>query len=440
MATTRWIIVGAGSAGCVVANRLSARPDADVVVLEDGPDLAPDAVPAAIAGPSFFDAMAAPGRMYPDLHATMTTGGEPRLYRRGRGLGGSSAVNAMVALRGAPDLYRSWGWDDCDAAWQRVAVPAAVAADHEVGAVDRALRTHADAEAARLTRIEGRRVTAAEAYLWPAADRPNLSVQPGCSVDRIEFDGSTVRGVALSDGTTLEADRVVLCAGAIHSPAVLLRSGLANHNIGRNLQDHPSVVFTLQLVPDAHHPPSSLPVASVIHQRRGANLLQLLPMNHLGTAPETAGLGALLAALMTPKGNAGTITVDAMGAPVIDFALLADDEDVRGLQDAAELGLELLASEAFGDIVEQVFIDDQGTTVDALDSPRAIEQWVRGSCGDYVHATGTCAMGAVVDDRGAVDDTQGLYVVDASVFPSIPDANTHLPTLMLAERLAPRLR
>ena len=91
------------------------------------------------AGPNFFDALGTRGRTYADLLATRTTGGVARPYRRGRGVGGSSAVNAMVALRGDPVLYASWGWDDVDAAWARVAVPCEIADETELGPLDRAL-------------------------------------------------------------------------------------------------------------------------------------------------------------------------------------------------------------------------------------------------------------------------------------------------------------
>ena len=437
---TRWIIIGAGSAGCVFANRLSADPSNDVVLLDDGPGLEPAAVPTAISGPSFFEAMAEPGRLHVDLLATRAVGIEPELYQRGRGVGGSSAVNAMVALRGDPELYRSWGWHDADEAWSRVQIPTTTAHPDQIGAIDRALRTHDLGRAADMTRRDGHRVTSAEAYLWPVLNRPNLTVAPNHEVDTITFVDRSATGVRLRDGTELAADRVLVCAGAIHSPTVLLRSGVDTPGVGAELQDHPSAVFTLQLRDEIPQDRAGLPVASVLHQVVNGNVLQLLPLSHLGPAPESAGLGALMAAVMTPVGRAGSVTIDVAGRPIIDFALLDDERDVAALVDAVDLALEVITSSAFTDICSAAYVDDRGTTIDALSSNEAIEDWARGSCGDYVHATSTCAMGRVVDDNGSVYGYEHLFVGDASVFPHIPDANTHLPTTMLAERLAMRLR
>jgi len=436
--TESWIIVGAGSAGCVIANRLSADASRQVTLLDAGPPLLPGSVPAGIRGPSFFAAMQEPGRMFTELLATRAAGIEPTVYQRGRGIGGSSAVNAMVALAGSAELYRSWGWHDAANAWSRVAIPTESAADSELGPVDLALLHDPRAETLPLTRAHGERVTSAEAYLWPILDRPNLTVLAHSATSHVRFEGRQAIGVALDNGTLLDADRVVVCAGAIHSPVVLLRSGVDTPGVGRGLQDHPSVVFTLALRPHVHHDGTALPLGSALHARIGDDLLQLLPMSNVGPDPQAKGLGALMAALMTPTGRAGSVTIDENGHAVIDFALLDDSHDLRGLVAAAELAVELLSSPAFEQIVEQVFIDDVGTAVASLSNRSALEAWVRESCGDYVHATSTCAMGTVVDDDFGVRGYDDLYVCDASVFPSIPDANTHLPTTMLAERFGLR--
>lgn len=435
----RWIIVGAGSAGCVLANRLSADANRQVILLDDGPDLAPDSVPAGIAGPDFFAAMEEAGRIHPELFATRAPGIEPTVYQRGRGIGGSSAVNAMVALRGDDALYSQWGWHDHPTAWDRVQIPAEVAAVHERGPVDEALiAADARAEAMKLTRRNGRRVTSAEAYLWPVLDRSNLEVRPESPVSRILFDDHKATGVLLTDGTEINADNVVVAAGAIHSPVVLLRSGVDTPGVGVGLQDHPSAVFTLQLKPDVDQNTAGLPIASALHATVDDHHLQLLAMSHLGAPPERAGLGALMAALMNPRGRAGTVTVDPSGSPVIDFALLHDGNDLAGLVHAVKLAQHVLQQPSFEQIVDQIYIDDVGTTAAALDDDTTIAAWLRTSCGDYVHATSTCAMGTVVDQDFKVEGYEHLFVCDASVFPSIPHVNTHLPTTMLAERFGLR--
>jgi len=435
-----WVIVGAGSAGCVLANRLSADSSRQVTLLDDGPELVAGAVPAGVSGPSFFAALGEPGRTHADLVASRTIGGERTLYQRGRGIGGSSVVNAMVGLRGSAELYRSWGWHDADAAWERVAIPTEVASADELGAVDRALlAADSRAVAADLTRVGRARVPSAEAYLWPVLDRPNLTVRADAAVDVITLAGRAATGVRLADGSFLAADRVVVAAGAIHSPTILLRSGIDTPGVGTGLQDHPSAVLTLQLREGVEQDRHGLAVGSHLHVVIAGNVVQLLPLNSVGIEPETAGLGALLVALMTPVGQAGTVMVNAEGQPVVDFALLSDERDVVALTAGVRFTLDVLARPAFAEIVEQVFIDDQGTPAASLATDDAIATWLRARCGDYVHASSSCAMGTVVDERGSVIGYERLSVCDASIFPTIPDTNTHLPTTMLAELMAERL-
>lgn len=433
-----WVIVGAGSAGCVIANRLSADPGRQITLLDSGPPLGPGEVPLGIEGPNFFAAMQEPGRMFPDLLATRAVGIDPTIYQRGRGIGGSSAVNAMVALRGSDSLYRSWGWTNATEAWSLVQLPTELATMSELGAVDRALLADDRTEQLQLTRTNGKRVTSAQAYLWPVLERPNLKIRAATTVARVRFDNRRATGVILNDGSELEADHVVVCAGAIHSPVVLLRSGVDTPFVGSGLQDHPSVAFTLGLREHAHHDAARLPIGTALHTYLGSDLMQLLPMSNLGPGPEATGLGSLMAALMTPTGHAGSVGIDHTGTPVIDFALLEDPHDVDGLVAAAKLAIDLLDTPAFDEITEQVYIDNQGTTVETLSDSSSIREWVLGHCGDYVHATSTCAMGTVVDEDFMVKGYQNLYVCDASVFPSIPDANTHLPTTMVAERFGLR--
>lgn len=438
------VVVGAGSAGAVLAGRLSERPDRRVLLLEAGRDNDRAHTPPAIAGACFLEAMLQPERMWTDLLATRTAEQGPRPYARGRGAGGSSAVNAMVAIPGEPGDYDEWeavygctGWSWASVApwFQRVALPMRPADASEVGSVTRALfATESGAELAPLTRFaDGGRADTSAVYVEPARARPNFTVRGDALVDRVLMEGRRAVGVRLADGSEIEAGTVVLAAGAIHSPAILLRSGIDLPGIGQGLQDHPSFPIALQMREGHIAAPGSVAVSGCLRATfADTNDLQLLALDMVdATMP---WLGLLMGAVMRvhSRGSLGLASSDPTVHPIVELNMLHDERDVQAMRAAAALAARVAESPAIAAVAE---VQPYDLSDDAL----------RRSVGDYVHVVGTCRMGAADDPAAVVDPSchvighEGLVVCDASVIPAVPRANTHLPVVMVAERVASML-
>ncbi len=409
-----------------------------VTLLEAGIDHHSADTPPEITGPSFVAAKDLPGRTWPSLVATRAIGQEPRVYTRGRGIGGSSAINAMIALRGLPADYdewasrfgcQGWGWHELRPCFERSALVLHRARRAEWGAINTAIAAAVPASAGGvlLTRgVDGRRVSVSDAYLEPARIRPNLEVIGDALVDTVLFERRRAVGVRLADGREIDADTVIVSAGAIHSPAVLLRSGVDTPGVGENLHDHPS--FPIGLIRKEPAALGALAVATVATLSsgigpQGVDDLQLLPLEHVdATMPE---LGMLMAAMMRShsRGRVRLASDDPSSDPVVEFDMLSDDRDSAPMNAAIDAAERALAHPAFAAVVDVVPYDR---------SPDG----VRAALGDYVHAAGTCAMGTVVDSTCGVIGYESLLVCDASVMPQVPRANTHWPTVAVAERLA----
>ena len=218
----------------------------------------------------------------------------------------------------------------------------------------------------------------------------------------------------------------------MHTPALLLRSRITTPGIGRGLQDHASVSITLELR-DGPVGRDGLLASTVLE--RGD--LQVLSINHTADGDHAA----LAVALMRPVGRSGRVTLEPgepAGEPFVDLDLFGDGRDLRRLRSGVRLLLELLERDPFREIVADAYIDEFGTRTASLTDDASIDRWLPSAPWVYAHATSTCAIGTVLDEVGAVLGYEGLYVCDASAFPSVPATNPHLPTTMLAERLASR--
>ncbi|KAA2267210.1 FAD-binding protein [Solihabitans fulvus] len=482
MVTADYVVVGAGTAGSVLARRLLDRTGARVLLLEAGDRDTNPAIHDPLRMHELWDSKQDWGlRTVPQRHAA-----DRRLHLpRGRVLGGSHALNAMIHVRGTSSDYDGWAalgnpgwsWADVEPVFRAIdSGPLPVLRDYTPDPIQRAIldacvesgvpynpdyNNGAQAGVSRMqfTIADGRRRTTAHAYLEPVLDDPRLTVLTGVEVSRLLVSRGRCRGVEWrQDGSPRQAmaeAEVVLAAGAIGSPALLLRSGIgpaddlrafcvevAAHlpGVGENLQDHwlAPVIFGAER-PIEHTP--GLPATQTHlfwHSRPGALDLQPLHFSAPLYEPWMSGPDngfTLMAGLVRPA-SVGRITLPARnidGPPLIDPRVLSAPADLAALVAGVELGRKIGAASALRPWGAAELYPGQGVD---------LAEYVRRTVTTYHHSAGTCAMGvdpdvgAVVDPRLRVHGAAGLRVADASVMPTIVTGNTNTPTIMIAERAA----
>ena len=525
MSSFDYVVVGAGSAGCVLANRLSEDPSVRVALLEaGGKDRSPNIkIPAAFAK-QFHTKLDWDYATEPEPHVD----GRSLYIPRGRSLGGSSSMNAMLYVRGRPldyDLWErsgaeGWGWDDVlpyflrsegncrgDSEWHAGGGELKVSEQRSPRPIGRRLLAASEAAGIpyvrdyngpeqdgvsmfQVNQQRGQRFSSADAFLKPVMDRPNLEVLTGAHVLDLELEGTRATGVRIARGRrgtveTVRAEReVVLCAGAINSPQVLMLSGIGpagrlaeagipvRHElpgVGRNLQDHPfvSVIFQVSDTDTLYGADGPKPLAEWLLRRTGpltssvaevvafvrtrAGLPAADVQFHMGAAyyedhgAETYDGHAIVIApvLVSPKarGELWLRSADPTDKPRILTNTLSEPEDVASLVAGMELARRIAAQAPLAEVVVGEL--KPGAAVAGREE---LEADLRRRLMLIYHPVGTCRMGARGDEDAVVDPElrvrglDGLRVVDASVMPLIPGGNTNAPTVMVAEKAADLIR
>ena len=496
------LVIGGGSAGCVVASRLSDQTDRSVLLIDAGPDYRPAALPDDLADGT---RNAMKSHDWGIRHQPSTTFLRMPLPR-GRVVGGSSAVNTCIAIRALPrDLEEwsdrglaDWTWDACLPAFRAIEQDLLFGQSrpdiHGSGGPLPLFRhpperwtpwSAAFVDAARglgfadcpdtndpttpegvgphaMNQLDGRRISAAEAWLTPTVRaRPNLQIWPETRAVRLRFSGNRVVGAELTRGGErheVSADVVVLAAGAIHTPPLLLRSGIGPQDeldrlgieahtilpgVAHRLLDHPGFAMFFRARHAGLVDPTAPLIQTVLRCSSGEGPwphdLQFQAGSHVPIGRRTLPAVSLMAMLGKTEGH-GEIrwpSVDLDARPVVRSRFHEHPSDRRRA---------VLAMEQIRELAQQPGLAALGSHIWPLSwsvSTRAgIDRWLPWMTDSGYHPSGTAPMGsdadplAVTDGKGRVRGLEGLTIADASLLPTIPTGNIHLTVLMVAHRIA----
>lgn len=557
-----YLILGGGSAGCVLASRLSEDPTKEVMLVEAGRNISATTMPANISARYPGRAYTDEANIWPKLEAYIgaprgrNAERQPRRYEQGRVLGGGSAVNALVANRGGPSDYDEWGemgaegwsWDaalpyfrklehdydfDNEYHGQSGPVPIRRITDRKMspfvagvmGALNRqGYPTRPDQNGkwedgvfvGAIAKDEhGRRVPTSVVYLSDAVrKRPNLRIVTDHLAETVTFDGRRATGAVIVPASgngarqRIEARQVIVSTGAIHTPALLMRSGigpaeqLGSHGIpvvaalagvGQNLMEHPSTAVSTYLPQasrlrdlDEHHDHAILRFSSGLPGTpQGDMHFGIIARSGWHSVGQRVGTLFIWVNKAYSRGRVELRSTDVHDEPLVDFNMLADDRDLERLKIGFKVGAKALSDPSMAAVAGPVFpttysprvakvgapgtlnqiqrglfsglldfagparrwvlesVVTLGITLDSLlRDDKALTEFVINGVAGVWHASGTARMGAegdrlaVTNGAGRVYGVEGLRVVDASLMPTIPRANTNTPTIMMAERIA----